>query len=180
MPAKRRTPKARSGAIPDLEWSILNDQTDPFDVPGWDGYFFRYHQLPGSLLTPTLGDFWLTHGEEITADWAVTRPGTRPSFWWKFSAPRWATWDAALGEPRAQVGGAGEAVHRRSCALRLNLLHYAIGVSQEWRGTDPADPPMVESQAAYLRRHGLFLPGEARRLSAADYVPELVRIAGGD
>ncbi len=34
---------------------------------------------------------------------------------------------------------------------------------------DPADPPRFESQAAYLRRHKLLLPGEEKRLTAADF-----------
>jgi hypothetical protein len=39
---------------------------------------------------------------------------------------------------------------------------------------DPDDPPLYESQAAYLERHGLFLPGERRRLRKADFEPEPV------
>jgi hypothetical protein len=37
---------------------------------------------------------------------------------------------------------------------------------------DPAAPPIFESQAAYLRRLGLLLPGE--RPSAAAYEPEAI------
>lgn len=37
---------------------------------------------------------------------------------------------------------------------------------------NPADPPILESEAAFLRRHGLLLPGESRRLRAKDYKPE--------
>jgi hypothetical protein len=33
---------------------------------------------------------------------------------------------------------------------------------------DPDDPPTFESQAAYLKRHGLFLAGEARRMKKAE------------
>ena len=32
---------------------------------------------------------------------------------------------------------------------------------------DPNDPPQFESEAAYLERHGLLLPGERRRLRRA-------------
>lgn len=39
---------------------------------------------------------------------------------------------------------------------------------------DPDDPPRYESQAAYLERHGLLLPGERERLSEADFEPEAV------
>ena len=37
---------------------------------------------------------------------------------------------------------------------------------------DPADPPVFESQATFLKRHELLLPGEAKRLRRADYAPE--------
>lgn len=43
---------------------------------------------------------------------------------------------------------------------------------------DPRDPPRYESQAAYLDRHGLFLPGERRRLTAADFEPETIGLDG--
>jgi hypothetical protein len=39
---------------------------------------------------------------------------------------------------------------------------------------DPDDPPLFESQAAYLKRLGLFLAGEARCLSKEDYEPEAI------
>lgn len=34
---------------------------------------------------------------------------------------------------------------------------------------DDRDPPRYESEAAYLDRHGLFLPGERKRLKKADW-----------
>jgi hypothetical protein len=39
---------------------------------------------------------------------------------------------------------------------------------------DPGDPPVFESQASYLERHGLFLPGERKRLKKEDFEPEVV------
>jgi hypothetical protein len=39
---------------------------------------------------------------------------------------------------------------------------------------DPSDPPRFESEAAYLRRLKLLLPGEARRLRPRDFIPEAV------
>jgi hypothetical protein len=38
---------------------------------------------------------------------------------------------------------------------------------------DPDDPPTFESQAAYLKRRGLFLAGEERRLKKVDFEAEL-------
>jgi len=39
---------------------------------------------------------------------------------------------------------------------------------------DPDNPPRYESQATYLKRHGLLLPGERARLRAGDWRGELV------
>lgn len=39
---------------------------------------------------------------------------------------------------------------------------------------DPRNPPLYESQATYLRRLNLLLPGELRRLTARDFEPEAV------
>lgn len=41
---------------------------------------------------------------------------------------------------------------------------------------DPADPPLYEAQAEYLRRHRLFAPGERRRLRRADVAPEAAEL----
>jgi hypothetical protein len=47
---------------------------------------------------------------------------------------------------------------------------------REFKGVaiDPNDPPTFESQPAYLKRHGLLLPGEERRLRKADWDAEAV------
>lgn len=65
-------------------------------------------------------------------------------------------------------------IHRRSDNHRHDLLHYEFGIPTLWEDAphDPAKPALFESQAAYLDRHGLFLPGERKRLKAADFEPE--------
>jgi len=49
--------------------------------------------------------------------------------------------------------------------------------SNNFRGVaiDPDDPPTFESQAAYLKRHGLFMAGEERRLKKADWEAEVIQ-----
>ena len=39
---------------------------------------------------------------------------------------------------------------------------------------DPDDPPRYESEASYLQRLDLLLPGELERLTEADFEPELI------
>lgn len=52
--------------------------------------------------------------------------------------------------------------------------HWPLGIPTPWETIDADDPPRFESQAAYLKRDGLFLPGEEERLTAADFEPEVV------
>ena len=84
---------------------------------------------------------WAAHGAAIVEEWAERAPGTRPSFWWQFDAP----------EHRQQLGGTGTAT--ASC--------FVLGIPADW--TEDFDPALYESQAAFLKRHGLLLAGEGRR-----------------
>jgi hypothetical protein len=45
---------------------------------------------------------------------------------------------------------------------------------------DSADPALVETEAGYLERHGLLLPGERRRLTEVDFKPVPATDWGGD
>jgi hypothetical protein len=110
-----------------------------------------------------------------------------------------AGYDGELPEPRKRLGGIGtpdfEALCYKPCfALGLPVsfispwdVSYYTGVAVDVNGKlinanpsgtfkgvaiDPDDPPMFESQATYLDRHGLFLPGEKKRLKQADWEDE--------
>jgi hypothetical protein len=56
----------------------------------------------------------------------------------------------------------------------LSGYRFHYGLPANWISRDPRDPPAFESQAAYLRRLGLLLPGEELRLKMDDFVDELV------
>ena len=119
---------------------------------------------------------WSFYEEEIVAEHIAETPGTRPYRWWQFSAP----------ESRRRLRGVGTPCHER--LAHVLCLHY--GVPADWImrsdveayvriGTplgvpalDPADPPMYESEAAYLDRLALLLPGERKRLRESDFEPE--------
>ena len=66
---------------------------------------------------------------------------------------------------------ATSAVRQRLFSTRYlgQLEDHAAAVSY-----DPADPPLYESQASYLLRHDLLLPGERRRLTEGDLDPEAI------
>jgi hypothetical protein len=69
---------------------------------------------------------------------------------------------------------AGQLLHRHSrrYSWRPDWWPFA---SNGFKGVaiDADDPPMFESQAAYLKRHGLLLAGEERRLKKADWKAEI-------
>ncbi len=180
MPVKRRVAKGRMSDVSEMEWAVLTDQRDErtfCQADGWEGFFLRSMQEPGCLAVPSLGDLWLAHRGTILADWIGEHPGTRPSCWWRWDGPIWADRPGFMKsecEPRRRLGGVGHA----------NDYSFRFGLPTSWvkeghpssPAPDPFDPPMFESQAAYLDRHGLLLPGERRRLKPADFEPEVVAV----
>lgn len=81
----------------------------------------------------------------------------------------------------------------RSALAQRGLARYYGGTAVDIRGNpigsliptdfkgvaiDPNNPPRFESQAAFLKRQGLFLAGEERRLRKVDYEPETIRRTG--
>lgn len=112
-----------------------------------------------------------------------------------------------LAEPRRRLGGVGTERYRvlgdcsefahgltRAFVTAADVAYwtsnegahgYAGGIGRflgPFAGVaiDPMNPPTFESQASYLKRHALFLPGEEARLKAADFEPEAVRLDDGD
>jgi hypothetical protein len=74
-----------------------------------------------------------------------------------------------------------------TCWISQRDVEYYTGTARDMHGNltnpkpsgtfkgveiDPDNPPTYESQAAYLERHDLFLPGERRRLTKRDFEPE--------
>ena len=118
---------------------------------------------------------WDQMRDEILADWAKKRPGTRPRAWWRFDAK----------EMRQRLGGTGQAAFE----VLAHVEAYHLGIPTSWveprhadlygpdfAGVpiDPEDPPLYESQGTYLKRLGLLLPGERKRLSPDDFEPEFI------
>jgi hypothetical protein len=108
--------------------------------------------------------------------------------------------DGKLPEPRRRLGGIGTPVSDVLLACvpifgyglpwiwveQWQVMYYS-GLAVDIHGApigdrypndsfkgvaiDPNDPPTFEPQAAYLKRHGLFLAGEERR---SDFEPETI------
>lgn len=166
MPTNRkRTSRSRRAApIDSDDWEYLSDRKP-------DNPFTEF--MPESKFKAE----WLMHGERITEEWAAKYPGTRPSFWWKYSAPaaskelqeEWKEWDFSpdLKEPRRHLGGSGTP---NDCMCYVHKFNKGVPNLDD-DDIDQADPPLWETELAYLARHKLLLPGEGRRaISARDRI----------
>jgi len=122
----------------------------------------RDQQLEGGLLPTFTGErlrLWRQHRAALLAEFVDEHPGRRPWAWWAFDAPR-------LGLRRIVGGGSCRAGNAVGCAWGLPLVLDA----------DPGHPPLVESEAAYLKRLRLLLPGELRRIKASEFEAEALEV----
>jgi hypothetical protein len=138
---------------------------------------------------------WRAHKAEILAAWIGEHPGTRPTLWWTHDAPHPARKRlSGIGTPCPEVLNYAESYtlglpdHWVSTwdvdyyNGRALDIHGDLIVCQ-WRegdfagrAIDPESPPTFESQASYLKRHGLLEPGEEKRLRPAAFAPEVVLV----
>ena len=100
-------------------------------------------------------DLWAEYGDAIVAEWISHSPGSRPWAWWKYTAP----------EPRRRLGGTGMAVSEKYPGV-APLWAYGLPIGWE------CGAPIFETQAAYLKRLGLLLPGERSPIHEPHPVPD--------
>jgi hypothetical protein len=153
--ARRRLLETRPKLeISDGVWAYLNDQA----IPGDDS------ETKFAIILLEAGDgeglreLWSRARGEVLTGWLRDRPGSRPSIWWRLDAPRQllgthggAFYDGKFEQPRKQLSGAG----CDASLISAYMPSYESGLPTSWAGYEEADPPVFESQAAYLRRHGL-------------------------
>ena len=177
MPVRRRVDKRREAITDEHEAWLHGDDNR--------AGFFKYS------LHNDLAALWAANSERVIAAHVADYPGTRPARWWQYDA----------SEPRCRLGGIGTPAsdvlaYVPAYTLGLPTIwinqrqvkYYsgiAVGIHGEPIGDlsptrfagiaiDPSDPPVFEAQAAYLKRLGLFLAGEERRLRKADFEAERV------
>ena len=81
----------------------------------------------------------------------------------------WAVWDLKYAEDRY----CPEWTQHKAAVLQAWVAdHPGTRPPIWWRLDAPEERPEGESQASFLKRHGLFLRGEERRLTPADFEPE--------
>lgn len=91
-------------------------------------------------LRPAMKEKWELYRDQIMADWMKKNPCSRPFGFWKFDAP----------ELRKQING--------SCDVDYEGVSIdSEGLPAYWQiDWDEHDPPIFESEAAYLKRHDLL------------------------
>jgi len=167
MPTNRRYRRRdKTGLTPD-EHAWLNDLPLPPDGNGFCCFVLDRAENVRSL--------WEGHREEILARWISEKPGTRPSLWWVFDAPRQpqgkypGEWiDGRLPEPRKRKGGSGIATFERYDGY---CREFMLAMPAHWEEFSEENPPLYESQAAYLDRFGLVTPAERKKLKPSAFKP---------
>ena len=163
MPTTR---KRISRAIVQTEiepWKIEMMKTGTFNPEGVN---------PWDALDGYTRDEWETCRARILSSWPLC---SRPFSWFKWDAPRFADkfttyyFHRSLPEPRLKVGGGGRQWHRDY------LPQCSWAVFDHWK-FKKENPPLIESEASYLKRLGLLSKTELRHLEKNQDLLEPVKI----
>ncbi len=156
MAARRRSDKKRTG-LSDMQWRFLKGEPLPKTFEAF-AIKIDFHGTNEQL--------WDQHRDVILAEHIKESPGTRPALWWTYTAPRLPIgtfpgcyYDGKLAQPRKRLGGTGTPAHE----CRAVKPDFKYGIPAVWVGVDKCDPPTFESQAGFLKRHGMLLVGEEKR-----------------
>ena len=169
MRARRRE---NSGGLSENWAHFLNDE--PYDATG----ILLFADAEEA-------DVWAKWGAGVLERWIKERPGSRPSLWWKYQAPRLPAagtgtfFDGKIPEPRQRVGGVGR-TQWDAGANWVPFYRCGLPASREcWSFIIPNEPPQFEAQAVYLRRHGLLTPEEEEALKDRPeaFEPETINLA---
>lgn len=161
MPRKRTKKKRKPTVkVKPFEWEYLCrgriESADDFN--------------PLSLLMLVGGNHlvqWKRCQDQLLSFWITRWPGTRPWAWWIDALDRYG--------PRKRLGGIGNPVHEHLAvkqiysfgipvlwitpaiaALHAGLLTQGERISFSGIPVDVKDPPVFETEAAYLQRHDLL------------------------
>ncbi len=118
-----------------------------------------------------LKKLWNKMKPKILSDYIRRNSGKRPWAWWRFDAK----------EVRQRIGGQGDVkweklayMPRYSFGLPLRKDFVDVELCLLFSDVkmiplNPEDPPLYESEAAYLDRHGLLTEAEKKKLSEKDF-----------
>jgi hypothetical protein len=194
MGRKLRVSKAKE-QVSDIEWDFLNDKPLPetfeghclkYDTHGTNEALWNLHK--DVIIAEHAKDF---PGSRPPLWWQYSAPRS------PIGTYKGCAYDGTLPEPRKRLGGVGTEAYlvlnvkpRFAFGLPCSFIDASdvayynrtglfAGVAPNKNSTpfagvaiDENDLPRFESEAAFLDRHNLFLPGEKRRVPKADFEPE--------
>jgi hypothetical protein len=139
MSLPRRARARKAPDLTELQWAFLNDALDGDDPRCREPeYKWRIYELHANRTLgdnrPIGDDLWRTYGSNVVQRWVVEKPGTRPTLWWVYAAPRvtrgtFKTFGGdALPEPRRRLGGIGTPVHE----CLAYVPEFRLGVPCRW------------------------------------------------
>ena len=116
---------------------------------------------------------WRDNRTDVLSWWVQNKPCTRPTAWWKYDSARQVISDFPpdvwnFPAVRQRLGGIGTPAYEV-----LNVVpSFCLGLPDNWDSfgserviaIDPDNPPLYESQAAYLQLHGLLTTAEKAHL----------------
>jgi hypothetical protein len=186
---RRRRVRSQANDIHPIVIAFLRDE-DPDPADYGNGANWALTSVEYSVIPNHLRQIYDRVKDNLIAGFARDFPGTRPVHWWKFSAP----------EMRQRIGGTGSLLEEHlahvpayhlgipyqwACEALIRMGWPTVHINghpEGWAALpglanaiafDHDDPPRFESQATYLQRLGLLLPGERKRLKPSDFEPEL-------
>ena len=110
-----------------------------------------FFQPRGELDMVAVEAGWVALWEELLPKYILDHPGRRPWGWWIFDAP----------EPTRQLLGGFDAFKDGPVPLLVDeILKYGCGWYISVGEAELRDPPVIETQAGFLERHGLLLDVE--------------------
>jgi len=122
-----------------------------------------------------LHGLWNDYRDYVLPEFVEMNPGKRLSLWWEYDAPQInTTWPGVtrITDPRIKVSGylylpwdSGKSIkpyyHKGIPCLSRVFDIYLV-----------ENPAMFESEATYLKRHGLLSKTEESQLTETDFAPE--------
>jgi hypothetical protein len=154
MPKKAVKPRQKKELIQDWKIQFLETGEQPEGVDFWEFTDLGWVDWRQEKL-------WSEVKDHVVSQWKAAKPCTRPWAWYKFDAPRQNDeffghyYHGTLPEQRLKVGGSGHV-----CEYNF-VPAYNFGVFKYWHYNEN-DPPLFESQAAYLHRLGLLSETEEK------------------
>jgi hypothetical protein len=182
MPRKPRRNHQTKYRLNATEIAYLSDDQAVSDEHNFTLWCYRHglESFDGDLKPDQL---WKKYRDDFLAAFIEKYPCRRPLAWWQWDGPRKDTGSGWFYEPlpipRERVGGKGQAAWDAGLDIVPDFT-YGLPDTYMWQDYDENDPPIFESQASYLLKHGLLSPAEKRHLRKHRELMEPERVSIDD